>query len=60
MNSPSRIKNSNFNTGLKNMIKIVRIEQGGNSRRWERRLLGKFKDRHSQRRLLHLKFMDLN
>ena len=28
MNSPSKIKNSNFNVGLKNMIKLVRIDTG--------------------------------
>ena len=60
MNSPSKIKNQNFNVGLKNMIKLVRIETGGNDRHWERRPLEKFKDRHFQRRLLHLKFMALN
>ena len=26
MNSPSKIKNPNFNVGLKNMTKLVRIE----------------------------------
>ena len=60
MNSPSKIKNPNFNVGLKNMVKLVRIDTGDNGRRWERRPLGKFKGRYSQRRLLHLKFMDLN
>ena len=28
LNSPSRIKNSNFNAGLKNMTKLMRIETG--------------------------------
>ena len=28
MNSPSKIKNPNFNTGLKNMTKLVRVETG--------------------------------
>ena len=58
MNSSFKIKNPNFNTDLKNMIKIVRIDTG-----WQWPSLGttafkKFKDRHSQRRLLHLKFME--
>ena len=33
VNSPSKIKNPNFNVGLKNMIKLMRIDIGGNSRR---------------------------
>ena len=28
MNSPSKIKNLNFNAGLKNMTKLVRIDTG--------------------------------
>ena len=31
MNIPSKIKNSNFNTGLENMIKLVRIETNFNA-----------------------------
>ena len=60
VNSHSIIKNLNFNVDLKNMTKLVRIDTSDNGRRWERRPLGKFKGQHSQCRLLHLKFMDLN
>ena len=35
MNSPSKIKNPNFNAGLKNMIKLVRIDT-----RWQWPSLG--------------------
>ena len=49
VNSPSKIKNSNFNAGLKNMTKLVRIDTG-----WQWSSLGIPNDR-----LLHLKLMDM-
>ena len=49
VNSPSKIKNSNFNAGLKNMTKLVRIDTG-----WQWSSLGILNDR-----LLHLKLMDM-